>query len=92
MKKFHLKNGLIVYESTAAEITLIGGLGICDECNLREPIGYLIPVLNHWMCKSCFEDWKTRARHYPEDDYIEKRNADYYERFIPLTETEETEV
>lgn len=87
MKKFYLENGLIAYETTALEITLIGGLGMCDECGKKHKShehGYLVPVLNHWMCKDCFADWKCRCRNYPEDARIETRNAKYYECLIPL--------
>ena len=87
MKKFYLDNGLIAYETSALENMRIGGLGMCDECgeqHMPHENGYLVPVLNHWMCKSCFADWKSRCKHYPEDDRIEKRNALYYESLIPL--------
>ena len=90
MEKFHLKNGLIVYKTTTAEIQSIGGLGICDECGQFHPEGgYLVPVLNHWQCKECFEDWKSRAKYYPEDAPYEARRAAYYERVIPFTERKE---
>lgn len=86
MEKFHLKNGLIVYKTTTAEIQSIGGLGICDECGHFQPDGgYLVPVLNHWQCEECFNDWKSRARYYPEDAPIEARRAKYYETLIPCT-------
>ena len=50
MKKFYLENGLIAYETTALEITRLGGLGICDECGKKHKSherGYLVPILNH---------------------------------------------
>ncbi len=87
MKQMRTKAGLIVYKTTMAEITLIGGMGICDECGKPSlDGGYLVPVLNHWQCEDCFKEWADSAKHYPEDDHIERRNAEYYEAMIPLTE------
>lgn len=86
MKKIRTKRGLIAYHTTAAETTLIGGMGICDECGAAPPDGYLVPVLNHWQCPDCFRDWAGRAKYYPEDAPFERRNARYYESRIPLTE------
>ena len=91
MTKFKLKNGLTVYKTTAAELTALGGLGICDECGEYNKVGYLIPVLNHWMCPECYNDWKHRCKHYPEDDRIEEKNSAYYEDLIPF-ETSDEEV
>lgn len=89
MKKGRLPNGLIYYETTAAETCLIGGMGICDECGEHRPRGYLVPVLNHWMCSKCFEDWSKRAKHYPEDDHFELKCATYYEAMIPCENADE---
>lgn len=86
MRKMLMKAGLIAYHTTAAEITLIGGFGICDECGKHSHDGYLVPVLNHWQCPKCFNDWKDRARYYPEDAPFERHTAAYYESRIPLTE------
>lgn len=79
MRKMLTKAGLIAYHTTAAEITLIGGFGICDECGKHSHEGYLVPVLNHWQCPKCFNDWKDRARYYPEDAPFERHTAAYYE-------------
>ena len=90
MKKFHTKSGLIAYKTTTEEIMRIGGLGICDECGVFHPEGgFLVPVLNHWQCKECFEDWESRAKNYPEDAPYEARRAAYYEVLIPCTEEED---
>lgn len=87
MKKILTKNGLIAYKTTLPEIQSIGGLGICDECGSFHPEGgYLIPVLNHWQCQKCFNDWKEHAKYYPEDAEFEAKTAKYYETKIPLTE------
>lgn len=86
MIKNKLPNGLIYYKTTTLEIRSIGGLGICDECGQFHPEGgYLVPVLNHWQCKSCFEDWRSRCRHYPEDDEYEEQVCRMYEKRIPCT-------
>jgi hypothetical protein len=92
MEKFYTYSGLIAYKTTTEEIMSIGGLGICDECGQFIPSGgYLIPVLNHWQCQECFNDWKSRARYYPEDAPFEARCAKYYEAMIPCTERKETQ-
>ena len=86
MKRIRTKAGLIAYETTTSELALIGSAGICDECGeLSLQGGYLVPVLNHWQCEKCFKDWSERAIRYPEDDYIEKKRAKYYETMIPVT-------
>ena len=92
MKKKALENGLIYYEATAEDTARLGGFGICDDCGSFAQNGYLVPVLNHYMCESCFSDWSARAKHYSEDDIYEKRTSAYYESRIPYTdETEEPE-
>lgn len=89
MKKCKLECGLTYYEATRPEIARLGGIGYCDECNEIAEKGYLVPVLNHYMCEECFEDWKKRAKKYPEDLYIEIKNCAYYERMIPLDKESE---
>ena len=84
MKKIATKVGYIAYEATQAEVRLLGSPGICDECSNNTPTGYLVPVLNHYQCPACFEDWSKKARYYPEDICIERRNAAYYESTIAL--------
>ncbi len=87
MKKFKLKCGLIAYKTTTEEIQSIGGLGICDECGQYHPEGgFLVPVLNHWQCEKCFNEWKGYAKYYPEDAPYEAKRAAYYEAMIPYTE------
>lgn len=90
MEKFYTKSGYIAYKTTFLEITRIGGLGICDECGtVHLEGGYLVPVLNHWQCEECFNDWQSRATYYPEDAPFEARTAKYYEAMIPCTERKE---
>lgn len=84
MRKIQSKCGYTVYEVSAAEVTLLGGFGICDECNEFAPKGYLIPVLNHYQCPKCYADWNERAVYYEEDIPHEQRVSEYYEKMIPL--------
>ena len=85
MKQFKSKCGYIIFKCTALEIISIGGLGICDHCNNFSEVGYLIPVLNHWLCESCFLKWDENSTYYPEDIPFEKKNTKYYLSHIPLT-------
>lgn len=85
MKKCKMECGLTYYEATRPEIARLGGIGICDECNEIAENGYLVPVLDHYMCEHCFEDFRKRAKCYPEDLSFEYRNCLYYERMIPLS-------
>lgn len=90
MVKFKTSVGWIAYKTTTAEIMSIGGFGICDECNEAQLNGgYLVPVLNHWMCQKCFDEWKKTANYYPQDAPIEKKNSEYYEKLIPTVEETE---
>ena len=84
MKKLKTKNGLTAYKVTLEENQTIGGFGICDECGKETEEGYLVPVLNHYQCEGCFENFSKRAKRYPEDDHIEQRRISYFENRIPL--------
>ena len=84
MKKLTLPNGYISYSCSAFETGLLGGMGVCDDCGRFSPRGYLVPILNHYMCPKCFDDWKHRCRYYPEDIPYESKNAAYYESRIPM--------
>lgn len=84
MQKHTLKNGLTYYTVSTEELYRLGGVGVCDHCGTFHETGYLVPVLNHWLCKDCFEEWSKDARHYPEDDMYEEMSIKYYESKIPL--------
>lgn len=86
MLKIKIPMGYVVYKATCLETLMLGGAGICDECNTPAAIGYLVPVLNRYMCPHCFKDWSNRAEYYPEDIPVEERVCKYYEANIPLTE------
>lgn len=84
MKKFTTKQGYTAYTCTAAETAYLGGMGICDDCGKSALSGFLVPVLNHYMCPDCFEKWQSSGRFYPEDLPSEARTAAYYEYRIPM--------
>lgn len=87
MKKIQTEVGYVAYRTTTEEIRIVGGRDICDDCNrLQIHGGYLVPVLNYWMCEDCFNTWLSRARYYPEDISYEQETAKYYETQIPLTD------
>lgn len=91
MKKIKTKVGYIAYQTTIEETTKWGGVGVCDHCNKTADMGYLVSVLNHWVCPDCYKEWDSTAIYYAEDIEVESRNADYYESLLPVTqECEET--
>ena len=88
MKKLKTKVGYIAYKTTRSEICGIGGFGICDTCNITAESGYLVPVLNRWLCPECYKHRESNAVYYAEDIPIERKNSEYYERTIPFTDSE----
>ncbi len=85
MQKIMTRSGYIAYKTTAEEVKKLGSICVCDECGRKAASGYLVPVLNHWMCESCFDEWQRDARYYPADVPIQNRRAAYYESVIPCT-------
>lgn len=79
MIKYRLDNGLYYYKLDVLENNKMGGLCICDYCNSLDVDGYLVPVLNSYLCKKCFYEWQKDCVHYPEDDEIEKEIMKEYE-------------
>lgn len=80
----------LIIECTAKELRQVTGQPIvrCDFCaevalahNFK---GYYVAVLNQWICKKCYEDWKMRARWYKEDSAIESKNFQYYANRLGL--------
>ena len=71
MKKFTIPEGYIAYSCYAFETGFLGGMGICDDCGEFAPCGYLVPVLNHYMCPKCFQEWTSHNTFYLEDLPIE---------------------
>lgn len=84
MKKFKTDCGYVVYEVTIEELRQLGGMGVCDHCNKPAAVGYLVPVLNRWLCQGCYAEFNARAKFYPEDLKSEEFNCRYYESIIPM--------
>lgn len=84
MYKIHNPKGFIVYKATLTDLTKIGGFGVCDHCNNMASEGYLVAVLNNYLCPNCYEEWYSYAENYEEDRMWEKKTAQYYERAIGL--------
>lgn len=84
MKKIKMDCGHIAYKVSRQEVMLLGGCGICDDCNTSAETGYLVPFLNRWLCPKCYEDFNRRATFYPEDLWAEECNSKYYESVIPV--------
>lgn len=86
-KNIFPSNGHVFYGVTSSELSNILGLGICDECGTFAEQGYLIPILNHYQCPSCFINCHlhTCKKVYLDDLPIEKRYINFYEKHIPVT-------
>lgn len=84
MIKFKNSVGYTVYRVTAEECYFWGGLSICDDCNEFSSYGYLVPVLNYFMCPSCFCEWDESCVFYPEDLDFESSVIKYYESILPV--------
>lgn len=87
MKKFLSKQGYVIYKVRREQLALIGGLGICDECNERPEYGYLVPILNHYQCPNCFDEWNNNHTFYPDDIWFQDHNCEYYEAKIGLIDS-----
>ena len=86
MIKFTIPCGWTAYKTTFVEILAYGGFGVCDMCGeFHTEGGFLVPVLNHWLCQSCFDDWKSRAKYYPSDVEFESGYIKVYESRLPVT-------
>lgn len=71
------KQGYKVIPVTLLQIHQIGGLGICDSCNSGSLNFQYIGVLNSAYCQSCFKEWESVAKYYPEDIPVETKNIDF---------------
>lgn len=85
MKKFLSKQGYVVYKVRREQLAYIGGFGICDDCGSSPDFGYLVPILNHYQCPNCFEEWNNNHTYYPEDLWFEKKYVKIYEDYIGTT-------
>lgn len=84
MLKFKTRVGWTVYKVTDTECYSWGGLSICDDCGKFVSNGFLVPVLNHFMCIDCFNQWRSSSKFYPEDLPFERKNITYYESILPV--------
>lgn len=88
MIKFKNQVGYTVYKITVVECYSFGGLAVCDDCNTFCPSGgYLVPVLNRFMCSDCFNDWNSSCKFYPEDLSFENSIMMYYENMFPVIDS-----
>lgn len=84
-KRTEFKKFLIIEADTTEMVDNCGSMGICDYCGKPHlGTGYYIAVLNQWYCPKCFEEWKARAKYYPEDAEVENRNFRYYGKLLGL--------
>lgn len=81
MRKFQTSIGWLAYEISAAEMIhyVQGSKGICDHCNKFAESGFLVLVLNNYVCPECFQKWDCVGWCYPEDQRVEQKNYEYYE-------------
>lgn len=86
MYEIRSKNGFKAYVCSAKETKLIGGCGVCDCCNERVSAGFLVPVMDYYMCPECFFNFD---RNYPKNlgsDELayEFKKSRFYESHIPI--------
>ena len=89
MAKLIEVNKFKVIECTAAELmdAYKTQFCVCDFCGtpaLPSDKGYYIPVLNHWYCGKCFEDFKSDQTWHPEDKGFEDYQLEKAKRFFNL--------
>lgn len=84
VKQFKSPQGYTVLKMSLFECTSIfkGGAGICDNCGLAVLEGYYVPVLNHYLCPKCYQDFTQRTPYYPEDAHFESYWLDYVSKRI----------
>ena len=83
------KKGFKVLLVDKQDMDNINSLGICDGCNADIEEGYYIAVLNHIMCKKCYEEWTDFATRYKEDIPIEEKNYIFYKRAFQSLDSRE---
>lgn len=89
MIKMLLKNGYIAYQVKSEEFNKIfkSQKSKCDQCKDQINIGYLVPIINEYLCGHCFLEWLKEYPYYPEDLWYEKIYEDSYEKYIPVNQT-----
>jgi len=76
--------GFLVIATTSEECFSWGGIEVCDHCGCLSNGGYLIAVLNHWCCQTCYNEWLEDAIVYQEDKIFEKRIYNRYAKNLNL--------
>ena len=66
-ERIKTKQGYITLKTSVGEVLKWGGLGICDTCAKPNTEGYLVGVLNRWLCEECFREWEECAVFHKED-------------------------
>jgi hypothetical protein len=84
MKKFKSMVGYIVYEATAEDTQKLGGRGKCDHCDKFSETGFLVAVLNSYLCAGCYKEWDDSSRMYTEDLPVERRHEAYYDSVFQI--------
>lgn len=83
MEKIKSLKGYVIYKVTKKEMEKLDSPGICDECLAMPDKGFLIPVLNRYLCKECCTNWIRRSKGPDHRDVeVETKNALYYERVL----------
>lgn len=79
-----LKNGCKVYMIDSKETALIGGKGVCDCCNSLPVFGFLVPIVNRFMCPDCFVSWFLNSEYDKSERSFENYYCTLYESKIPV--------
>ena len=83
IEKFKIDKGYIVYKmSNIDAIGIFNGFGICDDCSSSTRVGYYVPVLNHYMCEDCFNEWQKVCIYYEEDLWFQSGNVKIVDNII----------
>ena len=83
-RKYENSKNIAVIELTLDEASNVGFGPIWDHCNDvsldKDSIRYFIPVLEHLLCKECYDKWINNPNtiHYDEDNHYEKLHFNYY--------------
>lgn len=77
----------LIIKTSNVEVVGLGGVGICDACNIASHTGYIISVLaGRWYCPECYEKWHLTAINYEEDRAYEKATFEKFLKTFSLTD------
>ena len=76
--------GFKVIKTTMFECLAWDGAAICDHCNQSAHEGYLVSVLNRWVCHECYKEWYNTAKVYQEDKHYEQVVFDRYCKLLKV--------